>query len=222
MTKIVIFGAGGLSRVVAHYIANDERHEIAAFTVDRDYMGEDSIDGLPVVPFDSIDSQFDRADTQFLVVLTLQRGANRFLDKQKCSEIRDKGYSLCSYISASAQVSEGVALGENVIISPQAFVEPFASIGDGVIVRSKAYIGHDVTLSDYCYIAPGASLSGNVSIGAHAFVGNGATLRGGITVGREAIVGAGTTILEDVPDRAVIKAPANVVLPVDRNRINID
>lgn len=85
-----------------------------------------------------------------------------------------------------------------------------------------AYIGHDNILGEYCYIAPRASLSGNVKVEPHAFIGNNATLRGNITVGRDAVVGAGTTILKDVDAEAIIKAPANTILPVNRDKIKLN
>jgi sugar O-acyltransferase (sialic acid O-acetyltransferase NeuD family) len=222
MTKIVIFGAGGLSRTVAHYIKNDDRYNMVAFTVDRNYIVDSELDSLPVIAFEDLSDFISPEDCKILVVLTLQRVTNRRLDKQKCEEIRKKGYSLLSYISKDAVVSPGVSIGENVIISPGAFIEPFTTIENGVIVRSMAYIGHDVKLGEYCYIAPKVAMSGGTIIGPHAFVGINATLRGNVVVERDAVVGAGTVILENVGDQAVIKAPKNERLPVDRNKIKLN
>jgi len=222
MTKVVIFGAGGLSRTVAQYIKNDDRYTMVGFTVDRDYLVESELDSLPVVPFEDLLNFISPDDCQLLVVLTLQRVSNRMLNKQKCTEIKQKGYSLLSYISKDAIVSPDVTIGENVIISPGVVIEPFSTIEDGVIVRSMAYIGHGVTLGEYCYVAPRAAMSGETIIGPHAFIGINATLRGNISVGHDAVVGAGTTILKDVAENAVIKAPPNIALPVDRDKIKIN
>lgn len=222
MTNVVIFGAGGLSRTVAHYLKHDDRYRMLGFTVDRDYIDAPELDGLPVVAFEDLSDFVSPADCKVIVVLTLQRVANRMLDKQKCEEVRAKGYSLLSYISPDATVSPGTHIGENVIISPGVVIEPFTTIEDGVIVRSMAYIGHDVRLGEYSYIAPRAAMSGGVTIHPHAFIGINATLRGDVTVGREAVVGAGTTILKDVEAKAVIKAPDNLLLPVDRDKIKLN
>jgi sugar O-acyltransferase (sialic acid O-acetyltransferase NeuD family) len=222
MTKVVIFGAGGLSRTVAHYLKNDERYSIVGFTVDRDYIVQSELDSLPVVAFEDLLDFISPDQCKVLVVLTLQRVSNRMLSKQKCAEIKQKGYSLLSYVSKDAIVSPGVSIGENVIISPGVVVEPFSKIEDGVIVRSMAYIGHDVTLGEYCYIAPRAAISGDSIIGPHAFVGINATLRGNVIVGRDAVVGAGTTILENVDESAVIKAPPNTILNIDRKKIKLN
>ncbi len=222
MTKIVIFGTGGLSRTVAHYIKHDDRYSMVGYTVDREYMEETVLDSLPVVPLDSLSEFISPEECKLLVVLTLQRVPNRILDKHKCEEIRKMGYSLFSYVSRDAIVSPGVSIGENVVISPGVIVDPFTNIGDGVIVRTMAYIGHNNILGEYCYIAPRASLSGDVKVEPHAFIGNNATLRGNITVGRDAVVGAGTTILKDVDAEAIIKAPANTILPVNRDKIKLN
>jgi sugar O-acyltransferase (sialic acid O-acetyltransferase NeuD family) len=222
MTKVVIFGAGGLSRTVAQYLKHDDRYTMVGFTVDRNYIEQPELDSLPVIAFEDLSDYISPQECKILVVLTLQRISNHMLDKQKCDEIRQKGYSLMTYVSKDAIVSPGVSIGENVIISPGVVVEPFTKIEDGVIVRSMAYIGHDVKLGEYSYIAPRVAMSGGTSIGAHAFIGINATLRGNIKVGREAVVGAGTTILKNVEDRAVIKAPQNILLPVDRDKIKIN
>lgn len=222
MTKVVIFGAGGLSRTVAQYLKNDERYSMVGFTVDRDYIVESELDSLPVIAFEDLLDFISPDQCKVLVVLTLQRVSNRMLGKQKCEEIKRKGYSLLSYISKDAIVSPEVSIGENVIISPGVVVEPFSKIEDGVVVRSMAYIGHDVSLGEYCYIAPRVAMSGGSSIGPHAFVGINATLRGNITVGHDAVIGAGTTILENVEESAVIKAPPNILLPVDRKKIKLN
>ena len=222
MTKVVIFGAGGLSRTVAHYFKHDERYSMVGFTVDRDYIVQSELDSLPVIAFEDLSDFISPEQCKVLVVLTLQRVSNRMLDKQKCEEVRQKGYSLLSYISKDAIVSPGVSIGENVIISPGVVVEPFTKIEDGVIVRSMAYIGHDVRLGEYCYIAPRAAMSGGASIGPHAFIGINATLRGNVMVGRDAVIGAGTTILEDIEEGAIIKAPPNTPLSVNRNKIKLN
>ena len=222
MTKVMIFGTGGLSRTVAHYLKYDERYTMVGFTVDRDYIEQSELDSLPVIAFDDLSDFISPEECKMLVVLTLQRVSSHMLDKQKCEEIRQKGYSLMTYISKDAIVSPGVRIGENVIISPGAVIEPFTKIEDGVIVRSMAYIGHDVKLGEYCYIAPRAVMSGGANIGSHAFIGVNATLRGNVMVGRNAVVGAGTTILENVKEKAVIKAPPNVSIPVDRNKIKLN
>lgn len=222
MTKVMIFGAGGLSRTVAQYLKHDERYSVVGFTVDRDYIVKPELDSLPVVAFEDLSAFISPEQCKVLVVLTLQRVSNLTLDKQKCEEVRQKGFSLLSYISKDAIVSPGVRIGENVIISPGVFVEPFTTIEDGVIVRSMAYIGHDVKLGEYCYVAPRVAMSGGASIGPHAFVGINATLRGSVTVGRNAVIGAGTTILKDVEECAVIKAPPNIPLHVDRNKLKLD
>lgn len=219
---VVIFGTGGLSRTVACYLKAHARFNVVAFTVDADFMDDSTIDGVPVIPFEQLEHQVSAASTSALVVLTLQRTEDRFLDKRKCRELVDKGFALATFVSPSAVLPENVVVGKNVIISPGVIIEPFCSIGDGVIIRSGAYIGHDVELGDFSYIAPRASLSGNVRVGAHAFVGNNATVRGGVCIGSGAVVGAGTTILRDVVVEAVVKAPENILLPISRDRLRLN
>ena len=51
---VVIFGTGDFARVASVYLAKDSPHEVAAFTVHRQYLTEPTLLGKPVVPFEEL------------------------------------------------------------------------------------------------------------------------------------------------------------------------
>jgi len=203
LSKIVIFGIGGLSEEISDYISHD--HEIVAYTVEAEYINDERFLSKPVVPFETVEKVYDPANHLFIILVTRQHRTNRRLMGRIMNDARRKGYRFLSHVDRSAYVSQ-MKMGDNCIICPRAIMELGTSLGDGVIIRSGAYIGHHIAIGDYSYVAPRASMSGYVSIGSNVFIGNNATLRDSITVGDDAVVGAGAVVLRDVKPCAVYKA----------------
>ena len=56
MEKVVVFGNGRTASHTYFYLTHDSPYEVAAFTVDREYIEEETLFGLPVVPFEDIES----------------------------------------------------------------------------------------------------------------------------------------------------------------------
>jgi hypothetical protein len=51
MAKVVVFGTELVAELAHYYLTNDSEHEIVAFTVNKEYIKEDTFCGLPVLPF---------------------------------------------------------------------------------------------------------------------------------------------------------------------------
>ena len=56
--RIVIFGSGQIAELADFYFTNDSGYEVAAFTVDRDFLTQDEFRGRPVVPFERVAEEF--------------------------------------------------------------------------------------------------------------------------------------------------------------------
>ena len=205
MSKVVVFGIGGLSKEISGYISTDGEHEIVAYTAEAEYIKGEEFLSKPVVPFESVEEVYSPDEHLFIVLVTRQHRTNRRLLGRIMENARQKGYRFLSHVDKTAYVSQ-VEIGANCIVCPHAIIETGTTLGDGVIIRSGAYIGHDIVIGDYSYVAPRASMSGYVSIGCNVFIGNNATLRDSITVGHDAVVGAGAVVLRDVKPYAVYKA----------------
>ena len=54
MAKVVIYGNGQVAGLAHYFLTNDSEHQVVAFTVDREFVRERSMHGLPVVPLDEV------------------------------------------------------------------------------------------------------------------------------------------------------------------------
>jgi hypothetical protein len=55
MEKVIVFGNGEIASVAHFYLTHDSPYEVAAFTVDREFIKQERFIELPVVPLDKIE-----------------------------------------------------------------------------------------------------------------------------------------------------------------------
>ena len=201
MSEVVIFGSGQVAEVICYYLTHESDHRVVGFTVDGDYLKEDTALGLPVVPFETVQEAFPPERHGVFVAMSYRRlNAPR---AQKLAEARAKGYAAVSHVSPRAVVPAGFEAKANTFIMEHNTVQPFVEIGENVIVWSGNHIGHHSRIGDNVFIASHVVISGGVTIGDNCFLGVNATLRDNISIGSHCIVGAGALILKDAPDHAV-------------------
>lgn len=213
VSKIVIFGAGKIADQAYFYLTNDSPHEIAAFTVDREYLRASEKFGLPVVPFEEVTDVYPPGDFQMFVAVGYQ-DLNRFRAR-KYEEARAKGYELISYVSSRAANFGNVEVGDNCLVLEFAVLQPCSKIGNDVFIWSSNHIGHHATIGDHCYIAGNVVISGATRIEPYCFIGVNATLGHEITIGRESFIGAGSLVTKNVE-------PGSVLITQDTPRYRLD
>jgi|WetSurSiteA1Bulk_404760.scaffolds.fasta_scaffold68940_1 sugar O-acyltransferase (sialic acid O-acetyltransferase NeuD family) len=201
MEKVIIFGASLFGELCYFCLTHDSPHEVVAFTADKKYILKDELFGLPVIPFEEVESFFPPSEYKMIVSISFQR-VNR-LREEKYSQAKAKGYDLISYVSSKASTWPGLVIGDNSMIGENSSIEPFAKIGNNVTVTSCVMIGHHVVLRDHCFVAPGAVILGGVTVESHCLIGANATIKEGVRVARECIVGTGVSITKDTQERGV-------------------
>jgi sugar O-acyltransferase (sialic acid O-acetyltransferase NeuD family) len=207
--KVVIFGANEMAMMSHFYLSHDSSHEVVAFTVDREFIKEESFCGLPVVPFEDIESLYPPDDHKMLVAIMFGR-LNR-TRAEKYSQVKAKGYKLISYISSKAMTWPGLEVGDNTIILEGSVIGPFAQIGNNVIV-SGSFVAHHAIIKDHCFIGAHATILGCVEIEPYCFIGANSTIQQWVVVARECIIGAGSIINKNTPERAVfVSKPAELM-----------
>jgi sugar O-acyltransferase (sialic acid O-acetyltransferase NeuD family) len=216
MEKVVIFGATQLAVLMHFYLTHDSPYEVAAFTVDRDYIEEETMCGLPVVPFEEIVSVYPPGDYKMFVAIWYGR-VNK-TRAEKCHQARAKGYELISYISSRAITWPGLVVGDNCIIG-NSVIQPFVKIGDNVSIRDGGVICHHAVIKDHCFVASGVVVLGGATVEPYCFLGANSTIRNDITVARECIIGAGTLILENTQEKGVYKGNPPQLLPMPSDEL---
>lgn len=201
MDKVVLFGNGQIASVVYSYLTHDSPYEVVGFTVDRDYMKEERLFGLPVVPFEDVRAIFPPDEYKMFVSISF-RQINK-LRATKYYEAKEKGYELISYISPRAVTWPELFIGDNCFIMENNVVQPFVEIGNNVIVWSGNHIGHHTIIKDHCFLASHVVISGSVTVEPYCFFGVNATVRDGIVIARECVIGAGALILKNTKEKGV-------------------
>lgn len=192
---LVIFGVGDVAQLSHSYFSTDSDREVVAFTLDNEFIKEDSFCGLPVVGFETIVETYPPEEHDLFIALGYSKV--NALRREKFEKATANGYSLASYISSKATILNNHQIGENCFILEDNTIQPFVTIGDNVTLWSGNHIGHHSTIRDHVFMASHVVVSGNVTIEESCFIGVNSTLRDGITIGKKCVLGAGTLILSD-------------------------
>ncbi|MDT0593854.1 acetyltransferase [Glaciecola petra] len=195
MSKIVIFGVSDFAELAHYYLCNDSEHDVVAFCVDGEYLPESKeFCGLPVVSFESVENIYPSNECQFFAPMS---PSNMNQDRARIFyAIKDKGYSLISYVSSKAFISNN-KIGENCFILEDNTLQPFTDIGDNVSLWSGNHIGHHGRIRDHVSFTSHVVMSGHCDIGEYSFLGVNATLRDGITLAEGTLLAMGGMLTKD-------------------------
>ena len=218
MEQVIVFGVGQIASVAHFYLTHDSPYEVAAFSVDKEFMKENEFLGLPVVPFDEVEAIYPPDKFRMFVPISY-RDVNK-LRAEKYYQAKAKGYRLISYISSKATTWPGLVVGDNCFIFENNVIQPFVKIGNNVILWSGNHIGHHTVIKDHCFIASHVVVSGSVTIGPYCFLGVNATIRDGITIAKECVIGAGSLILKDTAEREVYRGMRTKPFLSDSSKLN--
>ncbi len=206
MKRAVIFGTTDFAAVAAVYLRHDAGYEVAAFTVDREYIEVETLYGTPVVPFEDLTRSHPPGTYAVFCAIGFSKvNAARRAVFERC---RALGYRLPTYVHSSVIRWEETTIGDGCFIFENNVIQPFVSIGDDCVLWSGNHVGHHSRIGDHVFVASHAVISGRCAIGDGSFLGVNATLRDGVTIGANCVIGAGTLVLKDVPEETVLKGQA--------------
>jgi len=215
--KVIIFGTGDISDIAYFYLSQENKYEVVAFTMDKEYIKEENFRGLSIVPFENLEDTYSIDEYKMFIPLSYTK-VNK-LREQKFLEAKEKGYEFISYVSPDSTVASNAKIGENCFIFEDNTVQPFVTIEDNCILWSGNHIGHHTTIKANCFISSHVVVSGGVEIGENTFIGVNATLRDHITIGKANVIGAGALILGDTEDNKVYMATPTEASRVPSNRL---
>jgi sugar O-acyltransferase (sialic acid O-acetyltransferase NeuD family) len=199
--KLVIVGAGETAQIAYEYFTHDSPYQVSAFCVERDYLKEDSLLGLPVVSFEDLESLYDPAHYSVYVAISYTQ-LNRVRTKLYRAA-KSRGYQMASYVSSRAFVWRNVEIGENTFIFEDNVIQHMAKIGNNVILWSGNHIGHRTVVNDNCYISSHVVLSGYCEVGENCFMGVNSCAGDRLTIARDCVIGAGAVVVRDTEEGKV-------------------
>lgn len=186
------------------YVENDAFEKVEAFTVEKEYITEREILGVPVLPFEELENKFNREKLSILNTC----GYHNMNDirKKVFERCKEKGYKIQSFVHSTA-ILNGLKCGEGNIILEKVLFQPYVEIGSCNIFAPDVLIGHDSILGDFNYFSSGVKICGICNIGNQNFVGTSAVLKERLYMRDYNLVGAGTFLNVNL-DQFMATAPA--------------
>lgn len=206
MAKVVVFGTSQWAELSHFYLTEDSPHEVVAFTLDRDYIESAEFRGLPVVPFDEMETHYPPEDFKMFIPMSFKK--MNHLRAEKYTEAKRRGYELISYVSSKATTFRDFACGDNCFIFEDNTIQPFVKLGSNIVMWSGNHIGHHSIIKDHVMITSHVVISGCCTVEEYCFFGVNATIRDETVIGHDTLVGMGVTILKDTQPFDVYKAQA--------------
>ncbi len=217
MASVILFGIKDFSELAYYYLENDSPHKVVAFSVNREFLPEGSVfRGLPVVAFEDVQEIYKPSEYQFFAPMSPKKMNRSRADVYQA--IKDKGYSLISYVSSKATVFDN-KIGDNCFILEDNTIQPFTIVGNNVVLWSGNHIGHHGVIHDHVTFTSHVVMSGHCDIGSFSFLGVNSTLRDGLKIAEGSFVAMAAAVVENTEPWGVYKGSPAVKSNVPSTRI---
>lgn len=213
MSEIVIFGGGETALLAYEYFTHDSEYTVVAFAMDKEYISEKKIYGLPVVDIEYAAEKYPIEYFKGFVAVSSTKLNRVRMDLY--NRVRGIGYELVSYVSSKAFVWHNVRVGSNCFILEDNTLQPFTEVGNNVVMWSGNHLGHRSVIRDHCFIASHCVISGFCEIGERSFIGVNATLENDVKVSEDNFIGAGALVRKNTSHNEFIQAD-----PTEKSKIN--
>jgi sugar O-acyltransferase (sialic acid O-acetyltransferase NeuD family) len=210
MAKVIIFGVLDTAELAHYYLEHDSEHEVVAFSVNREYIQEESFRGLPLIAFEDVENIFPPSDYSFFAPMT---GRNMNRNREAVyNQVKAKGYQFISYISSHATILDRKVIGENCFILEDNTIQPFTTVGNNVVMWSGNHIGHHGQIKDHVFFTSHVVMSGHCVIESYSFFGVNSTIRDYMTIAQGTLVGMASAVTKDTEEWGIyIGNPAKKV-----------
>lgn len=207
---LVLVGAGEFAQIACEYFRHDSDYEVVAFCVEREYLAQATLAGLPVLAYEDLEAYYPPSEVKLFVAIPasqLNRLRTRFYQDAK-----RRGYQFASYISSRAFVWRNAQVGENSFIFEHNVIQPFVRIGHNCILWSGNHVGHRTVVHDHVFVASHAVISGYCEIGQYSFVGVNSAFNDKVKVAADCVIGSGALVVRDTePGKVYVGAPARAL-----------
>lgn len=192
---LVLVGGGGHCKSCIDVIEQTDLWKIVAI-LDRPEKRGEAILNYTINGSDEDIPAFAEQGCSFLI--TLGQIKSPFVRIKLFEKLTELKAHLPVIISPYAYVSPYASVGAGTIVLHHALINTNATVGSNCIINSKSLIEHDATVGDHCHISTGAVLNGGVQMGSGNFMGSSAVTKEYITIGDRNIIGAGARIMKDI------------------------
>lgn len=209
--KLVLVGAGELAQIAYEYFTHDSDFDVVAFSVESEFLEDDSLFGLPIVSYEKLNEIYPPENyTVFVAIPSTQ--LNR-LRTRLYLDLKERGYSFATYVSSHAFVWRNAKLGENCFIFENNVIQPFVEIGNNCILWSGNHVGHRTVIEDNCFLSSHVVISGYCRISHSCFLGVNSTFNDNTSIAHSCILGSTSLVNKslDEPESIYIGSPAKKI-----------
>jgi sugar O-acyltransferase (sialic acid O-acetyltransferase NeuD family) len=208
---LVLIGGGEFAQIALEYFTHDSDYEVVALSVERDYLNEPDLAGLPMVAYEEIERRYPPSEFEAFVAIPssqLNRLRTRFYQNAK-----QKGYRFATYVSSRAFVWHNARIGENTFIFENNVIQPFVTVGNNCVLWSGNHVGHRTIIRDNVFIASHAVISGYCDIGEGCFIGVNTTFNDHVKIAPNCVIGSGALITKDTEANRIYASVASRPVP---------
>lgn len=208
MKRVVILGDTEFAEEL-YQVMTAEGIEVAAFSVDKQYIKGDTFCNLPMLPFETINECLEMENYEVALALGYSRMNN--IRKQKYEECKNRGFAIATFCSNKAFIYSKT-IGEGNIIMPSVYVGPSTVIGVCNVIKARNTLPHHNIIGNFNWFAGGCTLGGGTKISNNCFLGLSTTIRNGIIVADYTFSAANSYLHKNTAEgRAYMGMPAKII-----------
>ena len=214
MEKLIIYGNGRIAKIIYQYLK--KQLDVVGFTVDRELIKTDNVEGLPLIAFEDLEKTFSPEDHRMLIAVGYV--SMNEIRRQKYLEGKVKGYKFINYIHPSVVWHDNIIIGENNIILDYVSIQPYVEIGNSNFIWSNAVIAHGSAIMDTNWITSGVVVSGDTVIKSQCFLGVNCSIGHNITIEDGNFIGANSLVTKNTMSNEVFISRDNEKMRLDSKR----
>ena len=196
-TQVIIYGGGGLSKMIIEHVRVMGAFQIVGIIDDRIPAGTDII-GCKVIGDSNMLAGLYKEGIR--TAFNSVGGIGNFLVRLKVFQTLAKaGFNCPVLVHPTAHIDPSAILEQGVLVLAKSYVSGNARVGMGSLINNSVVVSHDNVLGSCTNVSPGAMLAGDVVLEDFVQVGMNATINIGVKVGTRSIIGNSATIKADVP-----------------------
>ena len=203
MEKLLLIGAHEVAKEVKCFVEDYGLFEIVGYSVNRKYIKDNAIDGLPVIPLEELDNEIDRETTKVFMAISWGQRLNQ-VRKDIFNELKARGYSFANLIAPRAVIMTD-DIGEGNWFHDFSYIGHKTVIGDNNDFRPFSTIGHYTSVGSHNHFSK-CTVGGVAKLGDCNFVGMQAIVFNRVNIGNKNFIGAGTIVKKDLGDFTLIAA----------------
>lgn len=215
--KLIIFGTGHLVKEIIDFVHLYDLYDIIGFTVNQEYIKNDTFNGLPVYPAETLENHVDPAEVKAFIAVSWYQKLCK-VREEKFNYLKNKGFHFANLIAPDAVIKTD-DIGEGNWINEQVYIGYNAKIGSNNVFAHRTSVAHYDSIGDHNFIGVQANILGHVKIGNRCFIGSSSLIFNGTEIGSKCVIGAGSVVRKPLPDHSVTMAPKCVELHMNEEAV---